>query len=299
MSSNSNAMHWTARRERGSAYLIRFIAWLALVSGRRVTRVLLYPITLYFLIFAPLPRRCSKQYLDRALDRRATWRDVFRHFHCFAGTILDRVFLLSERFNLFDIEIEGLEDLRTAQQGGKGVILLGAHYGSFDAMRALARAAESRELKVLMYEGNASTVGAVLNAINPAFKESIIPLGPPDSLIRVKEALQDGAMVGILGDRVTRGEKTYDVTFLGERTRVATAPWVLSAITGAPVIVFSAVYDGDKGYTVRLRRLATESGQRPRDHEKGRRFAQSYVDIIESWVRDRPYNWFNFYDFWS
>lgn len=299
MNANGGMLTWTVRQERGSACLIKFIAWLALVSGRRVTRLLLYPITLYFLLFAPFARRSARRYLDRVLGRPATWKDLFRHFHCFAGTILDRVFLLKEKFDLFDIEVEGLDQLHDAQTGGRGVILLGAHFGSFDAMRALARSANSRELKVLMYDANASTVSAVLDAINPGFKNQIIPLGPPDSLIRVNEALGDGAMVGILGDRVTRGEKTFEVDFLGAPAKIATAPWVLAAVTGAPVVVFSAAFDGDKGYKVQLRRLPVENGARARDHEKGRQFAQSYIAIVEAWAREAPYNWFNFYDFWD
>lgn len=299
MTVDTGTPHWTVRRERGSACLIKFIAWLAVVSGRRVTRVLLYPITVYFLLFAPYPRRHAKRYLKRVLKRPVTWRDLFRHFHCFAGTILDRVFLLKKKFELFDIEVAGLDELREAQGEGRGVILLGAHFGSFDAMRALADAEESHELKVLMYDGNASTVGAVLGAIDPALEAQIIPLGPPDSLIRVSEVLRDGAMVGILGDRVTRGEKTYDVAFLGETAKVAAAPWVLAAVTGAPVVVFSAVFDGDRGYKVRLCRLPVAAGARPRDHEEGRRFAEAYVGIVEKWAREAPYNWFNFYDFWA
>ena len=299
MNANTRMSSWTGRQERGSAYLIRFIAWLALVSGRRVTRLLLYPITLYFILFAPFARRSSRCYLDRVLGRPAAGRNVFRHFHCFAGTILDRVFFLEDKFDLFDIEVEGLDQLHDAQKGGRGVILLGAHFGSFDAMRALARSAESRDLKVLMYDANASTVSAVLDAINPAFKEQIIPLGPPDSLIRVNDALNDGAMVGILGDRVTRGEKTFEVDFLGAPAKIATAPWVLAAVTGAPVVVFSAVFDGNRGYKVKLRRLPVETGARARDHEKGRLFAQSYIGIVEAWAREAPYNWFNFYDFWD
>ena len=47
----------------------------------------------------------SQAYLTRALGRPAGWRDSFRHVLAFASTIHDRVYLLNDRFDLFDIEI--------------------------------------------------------------------------------------------------------------------------------------------------------------------------------------------------
>ena len=42
---------WAARRERGSLLALKFMAWLAVTAGRPVARLLLHPITLYFLVF--------------------------------------------------------------------------------------------------------------------------------------------------------------------------------------------------------------------------------------------------------
>ncbi len=299
MTARKSTSPWAVRHERGSAFLIRFIAWLALTLGRPVTRVLLYPITLYFVLFAPVARRSSADYLRRVLGRPARAGEMFAHLHCFAATILDRVFILSERFDLFDIDIEGLDALHSAQAGGQGTILLGAHFGSFDAMRAIAQASEQRNLKILMYEANDSTVVQVLEAINPSLCEQIIPLGPPESLIAVRDSLEAGDMVGILGDRITHGEKTFEVDFMGSKISVAAGPWLLSAITKAPVVVFSAVYDGGNRYKVYLQRLERGAGKNARDIEQGQAFAQAYMDTIAKWARRHPYNWFNFYDFWT
>jgi len=46
---------------------------------------------------APSPRR----YLNRALGRAATWRDVYKHVHTFAATVLDRVYFLQDRLSSF------------------------------------------------------------------------------------------------------------------------------------------------------------------------------------------------------
>ena len=76
--------------ERGSPLALWLIRAIALHVGRPVGRALLYPITLYFLMTAAAARRGSQRFLRRALGREPSWREVFRHIHCFAATILDR-----------------------------------------------------------------------------------------------------------------------------------------------------------------------------------------------------------------
>lgn len=286
------------RHERGSILLIRFIAWLARTAGRSATRLLLYPITFYFLIFAPSARRASTAYLERMLGRTPHLREQFAHIHCFAATILDRVFFLSGRFDLFDIEIVGDDAIARINGDGPGIILLGAHFGSFDAMRAVSEFAKSRNLITLMYERTDSKLTQVLSALNPEFADRIIQVGPPESLLKVRDVLDRGDMIGILGDRVTHGDKTVDVAFLDGTISVAAGPALLSAITKAPVIVFSAVYDGGNRYKVYMRELDTAAHDDPRDIERSQAFMQSYMDTISVWARRHPYNWFNFYDIW-
>ena len=82
--------------------------WFALRSGRRVARLLLYPVCAYFLLFSPRVRRISRQYLARALGRPAGYGDLWRHYFTFAATVLDRMYFIGGRFGGFDIEVKGL-----------------------------------------------------------------------------------------------------------------------------------------------------------------------------------------------
>ena len=63
-------------------------------SAVQIYNALLPFITVYFLLRRGAERRDSLAYLSRILGRRASWWDAARHIHCFASTILDRVFLL-------------------------------------------------------------------------------------------------------------------------------------------------------------------------------------------------------------
>ncbi|MBW8075945.1 MAG: acyltransferase, partial [Metallibacterium scheffleri] len=86
---------WQGRREGGGWFALWLIRCIGLRGGRPPARLLLYPITLYFFLRRGPERRASRAYLARVLGRPARTRDVLRHFHAFAATTLDRVFLLA------------------------------------------------------------------------------------------------------------------------------------------------------------------------------------------------------------
>ena len=130
---------WARRPERSNMAMLRLMTWISLRLGRPVARLVLYPIAAYFLLFSPTARRASRLYLRRALGYEPGWRELFRHFLSFACTVHDRVYLINERFDLFDIRVHGEQALRSVLEEGRGAFLLGAHLGSFEAVRAVGR----------------------------------------------------------------------------------------------------------------------------------------------------------------
>ena len=116
---------WQDQKEHSTPLASKSIRWIALNLGRPVARLLLYPITLYHLVFAASQRRSSKRYLTRVLDRKSTLLDVSRHIHCFASTILDRVYLMTGQFEKLDITFPPENPPLKYSQQGTGCILLG------------------------------------------------------------------------------------------------------------------------------------------------------------------------------
>src|SRR5437764_14706775 len=95
---------WTDLPERGTPAMLRLIHWTATAIGRWAARLLLYPATLYFVICAHTALRISYRYLKRLRGRPAHWWHVFRHFPCFAASILDPVTLLTSAFQRLKIK---------------------------------------------------------------------------------------------------------------------------------------------------------------------------------------------------
>ncbi|HEX4968564.1 MAG TPA: hypothetical protein VFV44_08590, partial [Nitrospiraceae bacterium] len=182
-------MGWLRQRERGSRIAGRFMIWMAVSVGRPAARALLYPICAYYVLFFRHACRAIQPYLIRALGRPIDRRDLYRQFHCFASTLLDRVYLLTGQASHFDIEIRGLDVLKDRLARGQGCILLGSHLGSFEIVRAIGLSQRDVEIKVLMHEQHTPIIRDLLHDLNPEVADSVIQTGSPHTMLQVKECL--------------------------------------------------------------------------------------------------------------
>ena len=290
---------WLDQRERGSIFAIRLLVGIARMLGRRVARVVLIPVCLYFLMFSLKPRAASRKYLCRVLGRPPTFREQFRHYFSFAAVALDRVFLLTDQTELFRSSVHGEEYLTDLVARGQGCLLLGAHLGSFEILRALG-ASNHVNVGLLMYEENARMLNSVTKAINPALADSIISLGQFDSMLKVQERLQHRDWIGMLGDRALDTESQLKAPFLGEEASFSTAPFRLALMLKRPVILMLGLYRGGNRYDLYFEKLFDPEGVDRASRERAIADAVlAYAARLEHYCREAPFNWFNFYDFWN
>jgi predicted LPLAT superfamily acyltransferase len=291
---------WQQQQERGSPSGLRLMVWMAERLGRPAARMLLYPICLYFLLGSGTARRAIRQFRDRVRVRPSGRAGIFCHFHTFAVTILDRVYFLRARFELFDIQVHGLEVLDRELAKGRGCLLVGSHLGSFEVVRALGLFRRRLEIRVLMDELNAPLIRSLIEQVNPSVAETTIQVGGVETMLEVKECLDRGGVVGVMGDRVMPNDQTVSCMFLGEEARFPTGALRLAHVTHAPVVLFFGLYRGGNRYEVCLEPFSEEirlsHDQRSSDLK---RCAQEYAARLEAACSRAPDNWFNFYDFWA
>ncbi len=290
---------WTQERERGSASLAQLMVWVTLRCGWRLGRLLLVPIAAYFMATSRRARAASRAYLMRVLPRPPSWRDGWRHVFTFSATLLDRLFFLTRCIDDYRVDITGLEHLKALWTQKRGCILLGSHLGSFEVLRALAEENPAVKVRALMHEGAGATV-SIFRGLNPEVAEKIIPIGTASTMIQVKEAIQNGEMVGILGDRITHGDKAVRVDFLGAPADFPIGPFVLSSLLDAPIVLCFGLYVGGRRYAVHFEPFS-EATRLPREGRDAalEALVQRYADRLAAQCRAAPYNWFNFYDFWA
>ena len=280
--------------------MLRIMTWLSLRFGRRLSRVVLHAITLYYLLFAPVACRHSRAYLARALGRKPAIRDVYRHVLSFASTIHDRVFLLNGRYDIFDVSSEGEPILRAARDRSEGAFLLGAHLGSFEVTRAIGHQQSGIEVAMAMYADNARKINAALDAINPALKADIIELGQMSAMLEIRARLDAGSFVGMLGDRSPENDDSHEALFFGSRAAFPTGPMRAAAMLRRRVYFMAGFYLGGNRYHVVFEPLADFSAVGPAERTAAVHAAvDAFAATVERYCRRYPYNWFNYFDFWK
>jgi predicted LPLAT superfamily acyltransferase len=280
--------------------MLRVMTWISLRLGRRAGRVVLHLIAAYFLLFAPAARRASRNYLGRALGRPPRWRDLYRHFFTFAATVHDRVYLVNRRFELFELEVHGEDLLRRLLAGGKGLFLMGAHLGSFEAIRAIGRKHTDLRVAMAMHRDNAQKINAMLAAINPEAVQDIIALGQIDSMLRLRQRLDEGGVVGMLADRTLSDDAMYPVQMLGANANLPGGPLRIAALLRRPVAFMTGLYLGGNRYAIHFDPLADFStvARDQRDAAVAAAITR-YAALLDHYCRKAPYNWFNFFDYWQ
>lgn len=293
---------WWQRPEGGGRVGLWLIFTLARCCGRPLTRLILYPVTLYFYVRRGQERRAARVLLARLGHRSGTWA-AMAHMHRYASTLLDRVFFLAHGARGFDIDAQGIDMLQEVFARGRGVLLVGAHMGSFEVLRTLAlNAPDAPPLRIVLAKQQTPVMTGLLASLAPQVSADIIDAsGDPVSVVlALSESLQQGHQVALLGDRGHPGESMRPVPFCGRPAPFPVGPWTLAGALGVPVVLCQGLYLGGNRYRV-VFELFADRVELPRKQRGPALDAlmTRYAARLEYFARQAPCNWFNFYDFWD
>lgn len=298
----STDQHWQARPEGGGPFAMWLMRTIALRGGRRLGRLLLYPTTLYFYLRRAPERLASRQYLQRVFGRPATTRQVFRHMHSYAATSLDRIYLLAHGENAFDIDIEGLDVLERYVALGRGILMLGSHQGSFEALRAIGARRPAIPVRVVLDKQKTPAMTQLLEELAPEVGSLVIDASQDGASIALAmaEACHQGHVVAMLADRAREHEMLRSATLLGSPAPFPVSPWLLAHTLKVPVVLCFGIYVGGNRYRLIFEDFS-ERIEIPRQNRGPALDAllARYAQRLEHYIYSAPYNWFNFYDFWQ
>ena len=152
----------------------------------------------------------------------------------------------------------------------------------------------------LMYRRNGGALTALLDQAAPGLRERIIEIGDTASMLRARECLDRGEMVGILADRGPSGHRTIPIPFLGSPAPFPTGPILVAATLGAPVFLCYAIRVAPRRYRIGIEPFADRVIlRRERRAADLAEHIACYAAALERLCRAHPYQWFNFFPFWT
>ncbi len=294
--------HWSQQQERGNRFVLHLLKWVALGLGRRVVLMLLVPIVSYYILFAKASRRASEDFLSKSLGRKPTWKEVWKHFYTFAVVSVDRFYFLTDKTRGLNIQLSGEEVFNQFVDAKQGCILIVSHVGSFDVMRAPAVKHHQLPIRILMDKQHNARAMELLETLAPDLAEGVIDAKTfaPELSLTLNQCIQNGEFIGIMADRANAEDKVVAVDFMGEQAAFPVGPWMLSMILHVPVVLCFGMYQGNGQYQVSFELMDNlVKVPRKQRNEAIEAAVAQYAQCLEHHTRQAPYNWFNFYEFWS
>lgn len=312
--SASAESHWSVTQERKGLWGIRLMLCVYHLLGRRAFELLLYPVIGYFWLTGHVQRRASQLYLRR-LDDFARRKNVslpyrlntFRHFMRFGGAMLNKLASWQGKLQNVTLMDEALCEAQIAC--GRGTLILASHLGDIESCRAIASLNQRVVVNALVFTQHAERFNQVMKEVNPQANINLIQVSDmgPETAILLKEKLDAGEWVAMVGDRTSagrhqRGEQQARVIyspFLGHPAPFPQGPFILAAALGAPVFLMFGIECAGR-LNIHFEPFA-DPLLLPRNtrHEALQQAVDHYAGRLEHYCLRAPHDWFNFFDFWQ
>lgn len=302
---------WTKQNERGRPIFLRFAAFVYKLLGRKVVGNLFWPVSLYFYLFSANVRNSSKGYLTKLdfFNSRTTSkigliaRSIY-HVHNFTLSIIDKFGAWQGDLSLDILSFDGKEQLGSKINSGEGVVVISAHLGNIEVMRALANELPGLKVNALMYTKHNPQFNNLLREISPGSFMRVIATEAPsiDLISELQDKIAQGEIVALLADRLMPGssDKKVAVSFLGETARFPAGPFILASLLAAPVFLVFCLRDKRGGYRVYFEHFS--AGIRLPRKDRAQALTQEvtrFAQRLEHYCNKAPYQWFNYYEFWT
>ncbi len=219
---------------------------------------------------------------------------TYRNHVKFAEIIIDRFYMYGG--GTFEFDIENYDRyLQLARQQG-GFVILSAHVGNYEAA-GYTLVASDKPFNALVYGGEVETVMENRERIFSAHRIHMIPVSKDMShLFAMSNALSEGEVVSIPGDRIFGSPRHVTCQFMGAEAKFPLGPFALAVQREVPVLTVMVMKESRKKYRIMIHELAAVGEN---NKEKVQHLAQQFASCLEDTVDQYPTQWFNYYEFWD
>ena len=262
-------------------------------------------VSLGFWIFNRQARLAGMQFQGRVRAIHGRWRlywHSYQQVRMFGVLIMDRSVALAGENSGITVASDYPDRLKRALDMQRGLLILTAHFGALEiAAPWLKNYIEPANMHFVMYRDFSDSTEQfhhdqwkMLQGMK--FINSTDPLAAG---LQIMGALRQKQCVGIRADRVMGGRRVQ-VSLMGDNVYLPAGPFTAAVVGKATVIPAFTLRESSRWYRMFVsepRFYDLDSG-RSRD-ELIQKAAQDYAADLEPLLRKYPYQWGNFYNFWS
>ncbi|PNU20631.1 lipid A biosynthesis acyltransferase [Geothermobacter hydrogeniphilus] len=298
----SQPRNWSSR-SIGAAWQHQFFYLLLRLGGRRAAYLFLYLVVGYYMVLRPDQRAKCAPYVRHRFPAAGAWMR-FIHSYCMSlglgRALLDRALVGILGPERLRIDVDQREELLGLVAEGRGLVLMTAHLGSWQA--ALARVDFLRRPVYMLMHREAGDIDR--HYYEHQGEESpfrmIDPTGFLGGAVEMLTALKQGDIVSVMGDRMLGADRnSIAVEFLGGEVHFPYSAYKLASASGAPIAVLFNHKTGPDSYRIELVRVIRVPREKGRQGEEFRPYVAEFVRALEEYVQAHPYQFFNFFDLWN
>jgi KDO2-lipid IV(A) lauroyltransferase len=268
--------------------------------GLRFSRKAASFIAVFFYYLIPIRKSTVKDNLQKAFpsySKHEINRIAFGSYKSFFITFMEILYLpVMTRSEIESaVEFKNLCYINEKHKEGKGVIMLGAHFGNWESLAMSGAVQACIPFTVIVKPQRNTFVTNWLDKLRVKYGNKIVPLGI--SVRQVYKELKDKKIVAMVADQ--RGPADgIRINFMGRKTSVYSGPAILALKTGAPIIFGVAVRQPDFSYKTELEVISTDN--LPENEEaKIIELSQRHTDALEKYIYKYPEQWLWMHKRWK
>lgn len=286
-------------KSKGTILGYKIFVWICQHLGIAPAYFVLRFVALYFFLFAPSSTSSIFKYYRKRL-RFGIFKSLFKSYktnYLLGQSIIDKMVTLAGLKTSFTFHFEGVENLNSIANNGKGGILMSAHAGNWELAGQYLNHLKTK-INIVMFDGEHRSIKQYLHQLGKKNFHIITIKEDMSHVYEIGAALAKNELVCMHADRFLKGNKTLEMNFLGEPAPFPAGPFLMSAGFNVPVSFVYAFKETNKHYHFFGSSLVEKKeGEQKKDFAQ--RLAKQYVQDLENKVRQYPEQWFNYYDFWK